>query len=202
MRDHPATKRPQRSEVHADIGWRQLVEREDRTWSQLLRPQARVPIRKPLLAFCHDQKAKGWAGVVRDPEAAAALRYLRHRVAQLQQPDRAALPSDWAHSVMNGRDGRLPQPRQREFRTSVIHPLGNAEQLLTRAPMRPHGDPTSLWCPGWGAIASEAEVDLTFRLTSRFEPCKYRSAASTRLESSPPLGERCVDHPWMLIPQV
>ena len=166
--------------IHIDIGWRDVLRKEDDTMRRMLMPTnsgqksvrfegggAPAQERKGLAAFCKtvrdEQGGKGWAVACRDPAVAAAMRHLRQRVQTLSIPEKAVEPSEWAHRVFNGRYGRPRPPRQQEFRTSKVHPLAYAELFPAPVFQRQAVEGTSLWCKSWGMSANAAPVDLTFR---------------------------------------
>ena len=153
----------EQNQTHADIGWRELVNKEDRIWKRFLQPVPPAPRRQNLVTFYDGLREEGgWDSAVRDPQVAQALRHLRRRVAQLQAPETAGVPSDLAFRSLNGRNGRERGPRQAEFRTSIIHPLAYAELFQSRPAPQQMAEPTSIWYPGWGAAANQASLDLAY----------------------------------------
>ena len=98
--------------IHIDIGWRDVLRKEDDTMRRMLMPTnsgqksvrfegggAPAQERKGLAAFCKtvrdEQGGKGWAVACRDPAVAAAMRHLRQRVQTLSIPEKAVEPSEW-----------------------------------------------------------------------------------------------------------
>ena len=134
-----------------------------------------------LLRFCDGLKADSggdgadWGAAMSDPVVLAAMRRLQARVGEIGGGSGTFRPSQWANTVLNGRDASS-SPRPAHGHCSAGNPLSS--ELLSkkyplaslprrsrlRAPPRP--EPTSLWPSGWGANADERAVDLGFQFAA------------------------------------
>jgi len=143
----------------------------DRLRDSLRRGQLAVPKKLPSLSqFAEGCTAQGsWRAALRDPASAAAMRGLRRRVAELNDPLTAVVPSAWAYKEMNGQAGALKAPTRQQHQTSPKNPFSFDAELLPAARLRElrgaldpparHAprkkrEPTSLWCSSWEMSAS------------------------------------------------
>ncbi|KAL1520336.1 hypothetical protein AB1Y20_021926 [Prymnesium parvum] len=189
--------------------WEEAIHREDAQSNQhilsrerwLRVEQYRRPRRGELLRFTEAQKKSGeWKAALKDPEAAAAMRALRRRVAALNDfgappPIAPASTQEWSYRMLNnhqGRCGRPPPERYQQVRTSVENPLAynehckgwnpNAIKWPGRTiPFEPYSS-TSLWYKSWGENAGDGAIDFNFN----FVDLPYRESKSTAAKGKKP----------------
>jgi hypothetical protein len=134
--------------------------------------------------FATDCSTSGtWREVLKDPEAAAAMRHLRRRVTQLNDPMKAVEPSRFAYAVINNWPERVnPQGiKNRETLTQPRNPFNWSAQLTPSAvancreeaarrhPPKPV-EQTSFWTERWGAVCSEIGFDSGFQYERKYNP--------------------------------
>lgn len=201
--DGAAVHRLVPSEVDITNAWKETISMEDKLsikhWKSLGAPglqQAREarpvpPRREELLQFVQSQQRADWRGVMRDPEAADAMRVVRARVSQLLANGQAALRNeplmpDGGSRLLNNRTERPDA-----FKTSLLNPLEATElqkgwDPKSRAWTGRRGlagiekQPTTLWCEGWGQSASNVAVDPDFKWVTGKKGGAAQAALHTR----------------------
>ena len=138
------------------------------------------PVTPTLNQFIGSQTDSTWREVLRDPTAALMMRTLRRRVAQLDDPQAAIVPSTYAYSVLNNWPERTaPGPKvNRETLTQPRNPMAwraelsaaSSEECRKEAAKRhppKQVEGTSFWCPRWGAVCSDVGLDTNFQYTRK-----------------------------------
>jgi len=164
--------------------WREMIDKEDTSRLRAHIQQQGTGVvhltdaRANLLEFCHAQRDRGthssahpgWAKVLQDPTAAAAMRALKRRVDSLQGT--AAPTSQWGNARLNSHvNGSYADHRHPLLFDSPMNPLSVEAMTRPRAvPVGevPNGGQSSLWAPSFGATASDQPVDLNFRYAREF----------------------------------
>ena len=141
------------------------------------------PVTPTLKQVINGQTESTWREVLRDPTAALMMRTLRRRVAQLDDPQAAVVPSTFAYHVLNNWPERTaPGPKvNRETQTQPRNPWAwraelseaSAEECRKEAAKRhppKEVEGTSLWCPRWGAVCTDIGLDTNFQYEKKYNP--------------------------------
>lgn len=180
------TRKTNATPVTANTAWRETVSTEDQLrGAQWLKHQplasavaatSYIPPkvkRAELLRFVTGQADEGWGALTRDPAVAAAMRAVKNRVARIGAEARGEVEKkpDVSSRLLNQNFKSIDDDVKGMFLTSTLHPLYNGEVGWDPSARPWPGrridgrktEPTSLWCSGWGASASEAALDFDFQ---------------------------------------